>query len=156
MFNCIGLVCPQVYFRTNVKNSIIKLKTAGYTVLCGCWVFANLKLRWWPRAPMASHQAPSRQSSQVSAGRQQVSNTMGTAIAAAACWLRPVPGWSFSDPVQGFKLDPVWCWTRAEESCLQSTSLWHHCCLLFPHSCQTQRGGNTESFIARAHTLDWK
>lgn len=78
IFDWTGLGCPQVYFIINVKNTIFKLKTEGFPGLCSCCMFANPNPRWWPWAPVASHQAweaPCGQSSQVSVGRQQVSNT---------------------------------------------------------------------------------
>lgn len=63
-----------------MKNNTIMLKTSGFPGLCSFCVFTNLKRGWCPRAPRASHQACMvfcRQSAQVSAGRQQVSNTWG-------------------------------------------------------------------------------
>lgn len=78
IIDCTGFECPQVYFRINVKNNIIKFKTVGSPGLRSCFMFANLKPGWQPGGPVASHQAcvaSCRHSSHVSAGRQQVSNT---------------------------------------------------------------------------------
>lgn len=113
IFDCTNLVCPQDYFKIHVKN-IIKLKAMGFPVLCHCCVFANLKHRWWPGAPVASHQACGMDSCLMQAGTTGLSweaagfQHMGTALTAAPSQLRPAPGWSFSSLVRdvgGLMLD---------------------------------------------------
>lgn len=176
IFDCTDLVCPQDYFKIKVKI-IIRLKAVGFPVLCHCCVFANLRHRWWPGAPLASHQARvdsclcCRQAPQGSAGRQQVSSTWRQS------WqlLPPSPEQPQDGPfpVQDWSwVFMAWCWTRVEESCSQSQGaaplLLPSCALqifcekgpwkslLLPYSCQSQLRGDTETFMAWDHTLDWK